>query len=311
MTEQRLDIQSIFMQETQENGWKELSGTEEQLTGAADALENTRKVVASRCYGDQTRIDASNAMFQQAKAGVDTARRTLFAAKLAQPKAPGQQSPWLTVALLAGTVVFSIFAVSVKLGFLKSFMAVVAALLAGAALVMEVLRLWSTADLPGMLKKLVSFVPARKLRKWLEKSLENRQKKAAEPETEQPAPEVVLDAPLLEECLQSQLALIEQNLPTFTEQPQTVVHPGGDELWPLVRTMLQSRYTAGAAFPERVEDELENFLTGNGITLVDYSKENAHLFTTQQMDETFTIFPALIKDGKVLERGRAAVAKEG
>ncbi len=309
--EHKVDIQSIFGEESAANRWKEASGTEQQLDGMCDALENARKVVASRCYGDQTCIDASNALFQQVRAGLDTTRKalaTLTLTRQASQEAQQKQSPWVLPALLAGAAVCCILSVSFRLGFLKSFMAVLAAVLVAFALLKALLDIWHLVDLPALVRKVAGIIPVKKLRKWVEKWAGTLPGPAA---VEKPGTAAMaLDTAAMEDSLTAQLMLIEQNLPMFTEQPQTVVHPGGDELWPLVRTMLQTKYTAGAVFPERVEEELESFLAGNGMSLVEYSAENAQLFTTQTMDETFTIFPAVLKDGKVLERGRAAVAQK-
>ena len=62
-----------------------------------------------------------------------------------------------------------------------------------------------------------------------------------------------------------------------------------------------------APFMETSVEDWKRYLDINGIQLMDYSEDTAHLFQTQPMDETFTIFPAVIKDGNLEEYGRAGV----
>ena len=312
--EKQLNLQEFFAQESEKNGWQQESEPEKMLLGAREAMENTRVLAASSCFGNQPRIDASNAMFQVAKAGVEQTLQTVESMQLTAPQTAGgsdeSKPDWVQAALLLGAFLCCAFAFTAKLGILRSLLTILAAVMAGTALVREAGRLIRLLDLSGAVKLFAKTIRWKKLRTWLEKQADGLRKK------QQPAaalpPQVRLDADAVGNACLAQMQLIGENLPLFNEVEQNVIQPGGEELWPLVRTMVQRKYSEKAVYPEIVEDELNTFLAENKIQLVDYSPENAHFFTTQTMDETFTIFPAILRDGRMMEHGRAGVAaKEG
>ena len=62
---------------------------------------------------------------------------------------------------------------------------------------------------------------------------------------------------------------------------------------------------------DAVTDAVNMYLVRNGIRKVNYSKENAELFTILPADFDKTIEPALIKDDRLLSTGVACVKAEG
>lgn len=55
---------------------------------------------------------------------------------------------------------------------------------------------------------------------------------------------------------------------------------------------------------------IDMYLVRHGITMLEYSEENAHLFAVMPADITATITPVLIKDGKTLNQGIACKKSE-
>lgn len=103
-----------------------------------------------------------------------------------------------------------------------------------------------------------------------------------------------------------QMDVIDSNLMLFKVQAVTKDDDG--TLLSLVRTMIQEKYVNDDAYPEAVAVELQQYLDDNGLTLLDYAPEHAQHFQTQPMDETFTIFPAILdKNGHRIEYGMAGV----
>lgn len=324
MQNQQPTIQKIFLQESQNIGWRKETDPGKLFGGVRQAMENTRRIAANQCYGNQTRIDACNALFREAQAGVDLALQTLTSTQLTyvQPQQPVQQpaqqetegdtsektAPWLQLALLVGG--FACCFLTTR----KDLLLVLAILLLGVATVLQAKHLLETVDIPGILKFVAKIIPNKHVRKWVGNAIaknESKKKntKAANIPATPSAPagqiQQQLDVQAIENACLAQLTLIEQNLPVFL--PPVVQKDDSEELWSLVRTMLQQRYVDHAVYPQDVEEEIERYLDTNGIQLVDYSEDTAHLFQTQPMDETFTMFPAVVKDGNLAEYGRAGV----
>lgn len=325
MQNQQFTIQQVFLQESKNIGWMNETNPNLLFGGVRKAMENTRRIVANQCYGNQTRIDACNALFREAQAGVDLALQTLTSTQLTcvQPQQPVQQpaqqetegvtsekmAPWLQLALVVGG--FACCFLTSR----KDLLLVLAILLLGVASVLQAKHLLETVDIPGILKFVAKIIPNKHVRKWVGNAIAKNASKKKAKAANTPAPaqtaaptgqiQQQLDVQAIENACLAQLKLIEANLPIFL--PPVVQKDDSEELWSLVRTMLQQRYADHVVYPQDVEEEIQRYLDINGIQLMDYSEDTAHLFQTQPMDETFTIFPAVIKDGNLEEYGRAGV----
>lgn len=309
MRKQLSNIQQIFLQECQANNCMKETDPEKLFGGVREAMEQTRAKVSSQCFGNKNRIDACNALFREAQTGVELAKETLILTTFTQevPGKPEGAEPqdvkkpeYLSLALLLAGFCCCFFALKFQL------LLPVALLAIGVALVLEGKKLLENMDFSSAVKLAMKLIPNKKLRKWAEKVAAGTPQ---EENAKEPAPtgeiRMTMDADaILKACL-SQLAVIEQNLPIF--QPPVIQKDQNEELWSLVRTLLQEKYAAHTVFPPAVENELEMYLEANEVELIDYSEDTAHLFHTQAMNETFTMFPAVIRSGQLEEYGLAGV----
>ena len=338
-----MNISQIFIEESARSGWKDQTEPKALFVKLGETIENTRVRAAGLCFGSQLRTDVCNALFRCAAAGAETAA----AAALGVAVIPGKDrkqpagkqkdkdqdekkttADFLQPALLGAGFVLSALTISVSLKRPLSLLSPFAALVLGVAFVREVQKMRAAGELAQLARVIIrkkkladTVIELLKLEKQPEQPAEAAGAAEADktdaPEQKQqaiaqdPAARAV-DAALIEKldalCLK-QMAFIEQNLPVFEEAP---AKPDEDQvLWPLVRTMLQKKYADETAFPEEVEDELSRYFRANGLSVYEYGEEHAALFKTQPMNETFTIFPAIVgQDGRIVEYGQACVKTE-
>ena len=84
-----------------------------------------------------------------------------------------------------------------------------------------------------------------------------------------------------------------------------------DAMLDLLTALMEARASGRAELAMRSLSQAEQYLHALGIELIAYDAAHAQLFDVlPTMGEARTIRPAMMKDGKVLRRGVAALAAE-
>lgn len=334
---QQTDFKTIFAEESERSGWKKQREPQALLRALGETMENTRVRAAGACFGSQLRTDACNALFRAAGVGIETAAAAALGVRVEQDavKTP-EKTPEVTLvvkeekpadylqpALLAAGFIACALTMNITLKKPLTLLSPIAALLLGVALVREVMEMKQSGALAGLVRIVLGKgLIARKVIAVLQLEPEKEKpqpaaKDAAKAEAKAAGETAQSARPVMDEkqiekidalCMK-QMDLIAQNLP---QEQQAPAQPDEERvLWPLVRTMLQKKYAEEMAFPADVEDELARYFRANGLSVYAYSEEHAALFKTQPMDETFTIFPAVVgQDGRIVEYGQACVKEE-
>ncbi len=316
--------QDVLRAELAKSGVHKLEDPAQVADALNACLEAAYQQLRSACAGDQTRTRACDTLFREAKEGLNLARAAAAAVQAevdetaSLPETAEEQVDWIQPLLLlaaallalAGSVRgLNVLSVLNLLNLLPTLMGLLAVLCILAALMREAAWMFGSGKLAALLLRL-----AKKKRKlqWLAKAA-GLIKKAPAKGPAAPAVKMAvtktIDPAALTEALMKQMAVIDSNLPLFSDPVQQA--DAGQELLPMVRAMLQEKYAARCTYPEAVEVQLQQYLAANGLICVEYAEEQAHLFQTQPMAETFTIYPAIIdREGRIVEQGFAGV-KEG
>lgn len=296
-----LQAKEIFQKELKQQNSPALL-TPQQCADVLDAcLERTYKQVRNGCLGDTVRINACDTLFKEARESVNLLSASLNAAVV--PSVTQQAAPATDVIQLALLMAGALLAV-LSCGSVKIFsvlLGAAAAVCVIAALLREARRQALDGALIGMACKAL-----RKFKR--KKAAEELEKRYAKPAQTvlQSAPALQLKvADLAAACIR-QMKIIDENLGLFSSEGQA--KDQNHTLLPLVRTLLAEQYADRKAVPASVQKETEQYLRANGLRTVDYDSAHGHLFVIQSMDETFTMYPAILDEkGKLLERGMAGV----
>ncbi len=291
----------IFQEELKQENSQALL-TPKQCADMLDAcLECTYKQVRSGCLGDTVRMMACDTLFKEARESVSllsTSLNAVIVPSVTQQAAPAMDVIQL-VLLFAGALLAVLSCGSVKI--FSVLLSAAAAVCVIAALLREARRQALEGALIGITCKLLRKLKCRKGAAALEK----RYAKPA-PSVPQSAPVLQVRAEELEAACIRQMEIIDQNLGLFSSASQAKDQDRA--LLPLVCTLLQEQYADRDALPATVQKATEQYLRANGLRTVDYDSSHSHLFDIQPMDETFTMFPAILDEkGQLLERGMAGV----
>lgn len=310
MTKEALpNARTILSEELKLAHWHDLTDPQKIFEVLDSCMDRTYKQVRSACWGNKVRTIACDVLFKEAQTSVALARSSMEALTVSRVSATEkdgrENSPdWIQpILLLLGTVLVMVSSIH-GLNIFRILLGVLAALCILVALLREIQRLLSGGIGVKILNIATKLLKKSKLLKLIQKGVDLKPKQSA-------AVKFVLDmnaAALEEECLR-QMDVIDSNLGLFHDPVQQKDDTG--TLLPLVRTILQEKYACEDAFPESVEAELAQYLHANDLHAVDYDEQHASFFQTQPMDETFTIFPAIV-DGKgcVIEHGIAGVRED-
>lgn len=318
MEQQMISAKATLEEELILAKWHEWTEPQQSFKVLFECLERTHKRVRSACWGDRMRLAACDALFREAQAGVLLAQESLAAvratvhmeAEEAQtPPAAESGTDWVQIILLA------ISAVLALISFVKTVLItnIILGVLAVLCILMALLREGRNIQWNAFLLKLLSPLVKRLHCQWLAKPFTVlAQEKPAAKQFVAAAPNAATSVSIeikhdqLKDVCMRQMDVIDSNLMLFKVQAVTKDDDG--TLLSLVRTMIQEKYVNDDAYPEAVAVELQQYLDDNGLTLLDYAPEHAQHFQTQPMDETFTIFPAILdKNGHRIEYGMAGV----
>ena len=109
-------------------------------------------------------------------------------------------------------------------------------------------------------------------------------------------------------CLR-QMRAIDANLPSFKAGSGA---GGGASSFALIERLLSTHYSGRIQLSDAIMADIQADLAAQGLKYVEYSRECADWFTTQEMDETCTLEPAYVsvKDSRLVKQGHAGVRKE-
>lgn len=271
-------------------------------------IERTYKQVRSACWGNRMRTIACDVLFREAQQSAAALRAALegVTVNLPAPENCGaRKADWLQPVLLLAGAALGLLGSVRSFNVISILLGVGAALCILAALLRELQRAF--ADGAGI--KLARIIARRlKLSKLLAFAEKHAAAQHASP-AEAAQPSLALDAAALGTSLLQQMDVIDENLGLFRDEAQPADQSGA--LLPLMRAILQERCADPQSIPEPIAVELEQYMRANGLRAVEYDAAHASLFQTQPMDETFTIFPAIL-DGKgnIIEHGIAGVQEE-
>lgn len=316
--------------------WASIQDPKKSLPVLYDCVDRTHKRVRSACWGDKVRLNACDALFKQAQAGISLAQDALdtINATVNLPHQPPARdgADWPQIILLILSAVLGLICF-VRSAFIINILLGVAAVL---CMLLALLRECRKILWQGMAINLLTKA-ARLLRwKWLGRQIEKLIRKCGETEAAAAVPQltatvtVTMNTQDVYAACMDQMEIIDSNLPLFTTPDVSSDEKGA--LLSLVYTMIQEQYASEGIYPEHMPAEvldylktnalqyvraemypatvttaLQKYLQENNLTLVDYSPEHEQLFQTQTMDETFTIMPAILKNGHLLEYGAAGV----
>lgn len=302
MTERKIPkAKEIFQKELRQEHSQALL-TPQQCADVLDAcLERTYKQVRSNCLGDTVRIMACDTLFKEARESVSllsTSLNTVVVPSVTQQAAPATDVIQLAL-LLAGALLAVLSCGGVK---------IFSVLLGSAAAVCVIAALLREARKQALEGAFIG-IACKVLRKFKCKTkADELEKRYARPvqSMSQCAPALQLKTQNLEAACIRQMEIIDENLGLFSSENQA--KDQDYTLLPLVRTLLAEQYADRKAVPASVQKETEQYLRANGLRTVDYDSAHGHLFDIQPMDETFTMFPAILDEkGQLLERGMAGV----
>lgn len=324
MEQKIISAKAAFDDELTLSKWHHIKDPQQSIKVLVECLERTHKRVRSACWGDRMRLAACDALFREAQAGVMLTQEALHSIGATVSTAPvaveapepkqAESADWIQLTLLTLSSVFALISF-VKSEYLTNILLGVAAVL---CILMALLREGRSIHWEGPLAHIAKWLSRFALWKRLGemcKRLLPAKKPLPSPAVRTAPPKqtvqvsVHLDAEKIKAACLHQMEVIDSNLMLFSE-PSSAQDTKGS-LLSLVRTMIQEQYVTPNAYPGAVSDELQRYLQDNGLILVDYSPEQAHLFQTQPMDETFTIFPAILdRDGRLMEYGMAGVQEQ-
>ena len=300
------NARTILAEELKHAQWQDLTDPQRIFEVLDSCMDRTYKQIRSACWGNKVRTIACDVLFKEAQMSVVFARSSMEALTVSETEKAGRENSldWIQpLLLLLGTALVLASSVHV-LNIFRIITGVLASLCVGIALLREIQRLLSSDICAKILNMAARLFKKSKLLKLIQKNVDLKLKQSTEVK-------FVLDmnaAALEEECLR-QMDVIDSNLGLFHDPAQQKDDNGS--LLPLVRMILQEKYACEGTFPESVEAELERYLYANDLHAIDYDEQHASFFQTQPMDETFTIFPALLNGkGYVIERGIAGVRVE-
>lgn len=330
--------QDLFTAQLSHTAWQDAATGPQMLEALSAALAATHQQVRSQYPGDLVKLNACDALFRQARAGL-----AVTAAALAEPEqsaeapvtadrpalpAKGKHAPnVLHAAVLAAMLaLFVLLALLLRYTTAYGTVELPAYLFANALLALLLLmigwellfrigRLRAVLDEEGMGGLVTRLGKALRLQ-WLAKlgaSMSSRYRSSLA-QWQFGAPVQVIEKPavpqrdkLLQSCLEL-LRIIDSNLPLFAA-PQQAVQKA--DYSPLLRALIQESYSNRGHMSAELLAMLNDQLRSNGWTLLDYAPEHEHLFTTQPMSETFTIFPAIMDEQQqLIETGFACVKEE-
>lgn len=290
--------------------WHNLTDPEKIFDVLDSCMDSTYKQVRSACWGDKVRTMACDVLFREAQVSIDLARSSLDAMTVTVSPAPQasvreKKTDWVQpILLLLGAVL--VLLGSVGFNMIRTLLGVLAAMCILSALMREMQKLMQNGAGMKLVRMAAKLLKKEKLLQWAEKLFPAHDPK---PQTNQTALSIELDAAELEAACLQQMNVIDSNLALFFNPVQQ--KDDGGNLLPLARTILQEKYASPDALPESIEMEVEQYLRANDLRAIEYDPQHAAMFQTQPMDETFTIFPAIVDgNGCLIEYGVAGVQEE-
>lgn len=300
------NARAILSEELEYAHWYDLTEPQKIFDTLEACMDCTYKKVRSACWGDHTRTIACDVLFKEAQISVALARTSMEAMCLARnPEIEKKEkaTDWIQPVLLIAAAVLVLIGCIHGLNLLQIFLGAMGALCVLAALMREIRRLMRSSGMAETLLHLAQkLFKKKKWLKWLEKHAASKQ----------PAEEkytLTMNAVALKDDCLRQMDVIDSNLCLFHD----AVQPKDDDgtLMPLVRSLLQEKYASVEPFPESLDVELTQYLHDKDLHPVEYDEQHAYLFQTQPMDETFTIFPAILDgEGCMIEPGVAGVKED-
>jgi len=302
----------ILDKELRLSGWHSLTNPTDIFDTLEICVNNTYKHIRSACWGDNVRTMACDALFKEAQAGIRAARKGIesvsFSAVNNTEKAPAKsKTDWFQPVLLVISAILVLWCCIRSRKLLSIAIGVFAVIVIISALMREIQRFIQSGGPMKIVRFLASMFRLEKLLARAENALSKMAE--ADPKPEAAPMRTKMDIMHLEKECMKQMDIIDSNLVLFNDP--VVVSSDEAALSSLVRILIQEKYTGSDSLPDSVKTVLAQHLQAHGLKVVEYSAESAHLFQTQPMDETFTIFPAILdKDGSVIEYGLAGVCEE-
>lgn len=303
------NARDILYEELKRARWHDLTDPQKIFEALDSCMDRTYQQVRGACWGNRVRTIACDVLFKEARTGVALARASMEALTVSRVSAAegagGEKAQdWVQPILLLLGAALALASGLYGLNIFRTLLGVLAALCILAALMRELHRLMRGGIAAKLLYRAAGLFGKTKWLKPIRKDIDMTPKRADKAEFV-----LELNTAALEKACLEQMEVIDANLELFRDPAAQQDDRG--TLLPLARTLLQAKYARGAAFPKSVEAELARHLHDNDLHLLEYDKQHASLFQTQPMDETFTIFPAVVDGkGRVVEQGIAGVCED-
>jgi len=297
----------ILSEELKSAGWHEQTEPSKLFDTLDACMERTYEQVRSACWGNKMRTMVCDVLFREAQTSVDLARASVESLSISRVSTQGKREnrpDWIQPTLLLLGAVLGLLGSIHGINFLRIFLGILGAMCVLGALIREFQRLLHSGIALKLLQAMAKLLKKAKWLKLLLKRIDAKPRQEAQSEMM-----VEMNAEALEEICLRQMDVIDSNLGLFHDPAQQ--KDQGGMLLPLAQILLQEKYARGDVFPEAVEAELMQYLRANSLRIVDYDAQHASFFQTQPMEETFTIYPAILDgEGRVVEYGVAGVREE-
>lgn len=310
----------ILLKELETANWRQIDTPQKVLHTVHNCMENVRIQMVSACWGNKARTDACNTLFREAQAGVALAIDSIAAVRAEQledisfpmqtEKSASSSKDYVQFVLLVAGAICIMLGGSFSLSIRKMIFGAMGSLFVIVALMREARRTLDIDTIRFLLKKVIR---NKRMQKFADDIAVDHLNDSATDLSHKAVRTLkvraFIDHDSIEAACIEQMEIIDANLLLFTDDSQKVDDDG--RMWPLVRILLQEKYAADHTLPPTVEAEMNRYIRNNDLTLLEYTAENAGHFQTQQMDETFTIFPAVLdKNGRIVEYGVAGVKED-